>query len=454
MSSKKWQISRRTVLRGVGASMALPLLDAMMPTSAMAASVPANAAPLRSGFLFVPNGVIVPDWKPTKEGADYDMPPTLKALEPMRDRLMVVTGLSHDKARANGDGAGDHARSSGTFLTGVQVRKTSGKDIKAGVSVDQVMAQKIGDQTPLASLELGCEAGRQAGNCDSGYSCAYSSNISWRGPSTPTAKEINPRLVFERMFGDTKEVQSKREAAKKAKYRASVLDLVLNDAKDLRGKVGGADQRKLDEYLDSVREIEKRVQMSEGEARRKLPPDLSIPEGVPRDYAEHIRVMMDLMIVAFQTDTTRVSSFMYANEGSNKSFPDIGVRGGHHSLSHHGGNKEKIEQIKKIDKFHIDQLAYMLKKMGSIKEGDGTLLDHSMLLYGCAISDGNRHNHDDLPILLAGGANGTVTTGRHVAYPRKQRIPLCNLFMSMLDRMDSSVDAIGDSTGRLNDLKV
>ncbi|MBI1375160.1 MAG: DUF1552 domain-containing protein [Phycisphaera sp.] len=451
MSSERWRISRRTLLRGIGATMALPMLD-VMGGKAMAAE--AAKAPLRTAFMYIPNGVIGPDWMPdiSKVGADYTLPKSLKALEPVRKKMLVMTGLCHDKAKANGDGAGDHARCAGTFLTGVQVRKTDGKDIHAGTSVDQVMAQKIGMKTPLSSLELGAEGGRQAGNCDSGYSCAYSSNISWRSPTTPNAKEINPRAVFERLFGDSKAVESKREAAKRELYRRSVLDVVLSDAKDLRGKVSNHDQRKLDEYLDSVREIEKRIQAEEGNARAKLPPDLDVPEGVPTEYAEHLHLMMDLMVVAFQTDMTRVTTFMYSNAGSNRSYPFIGVREGHHSLSHHRGDAEKMAQLQKIDEFHIEQFAYMLQKMDSIKEGDGTLLDHSMIMYGSAIGDGNRHNHDDLPAILAGGGNGTLTPGRHVHY--EAETPMANLFLSMLDRMDASVDQFGDSTGRLDQLKV
>ncbi|MBI1367182.1 MAG: DUF1552 domain-containing protein [Planctomycetes bacterium] len=451
MSSKRWLISRRTVLRGLGTTMAIPLLDAMTPSSALAA--PAAAAPIRTAFVYVPNGIIMKDWTPSGMGTNFELPSILAPLNPVKDELLVLSGLAHVHARANGDGGGDHARCAGTFLTGVQVRKTSGKDIHAGVSVDQIIADHVGKNTSLPSLEIGCEPGRQNGNCDSGYSCAYSSNISWRTPSMPMAKEIDPRQAFNRLFGDASAQASKREAAKQAMYRRSVLDLVLGDAKSLSGQLGRNDQHKLDEYLESVRAVEKRVQGAESESKDRLPADAQIPEGIPAEFAEHIRLMYDLMLLSFQTDTTRIVTFMHANAGSNRSYREIGVSDGHHSLSHHQGNPEWIEKLRKIDLFHMTEHARFIQKMRDTRDGDRSLLDNSMILYGCGISDGNHHSHDNLPVVLAGKAGGTITTGRHVKY--KFETPLSNLFLSMMDRAGGAgerVASFGDSTGRLDQL--
>jgi len=443
-------LSRRTMLRGVGTALSIPMLDAMIPARTFAAGK--SAAPLRTAFVYIPNGVIMDHWTPDAEGTDYDFKSILEPIAPLKDDVLLVSGLTHDKARANGDGAGDHARSGGTFLTGVQLRKTSGKDIQAGISVDQIIATRAGSHTRLSSLEIGCEKGRQAGSCDSGYSCAYSSNISWRTPQMPMAKQIDPRQVFNRLFGDPSSVASKRQAAKDASRRRSILDLVRADAADLRKELGSSDQRKLDEYLDSVREIERRVQYTEKSNRKNLPPNTDVPPGVPAEYAEHIRLMYDMMALAFRTDTTRVISFMHANAGSNRSYREIGVSGGHHSLSHHRGNKKNIENLRQINRFHMSEHAKFLTALKNTPEGEGSLLDHCQIIYGSGISDGNRHSHHDLPILMAGKAGGTITTGRHVRYERDT--PLCNLFMSMLDRAGTPVDAFGDSTGRLKNLKV
>ena len=448
--SRKRAISRRTVIRGMGTAMALPLLDAMAPAAGAARAT--SSPPVRAAFLYVPNGVILPHWTPSREGTDFVLPKTLAPLKAAREDLLVLSGLAHDKARANGDGAGDHARSGGTFLTGMQCRKTSGRDIQAGISVDQVAAQAIGERTRLPSLELGTEPGRQSGNCDSGYSCAYSSNISWRSAETPMAKEINPRSAFDRLFGDEQAARSRREAARALARRQSILDLVRTDAGDLRRRVGRSDQQKLDEYLDSVRALEHRLQTSEKEGRQALPPGAARPDGIPRDYAQHVQLMTDMMVLAFQSDSTRIATFMYANAGSNRSYPSVGVRGGHHSLSHHRDDPNKVDHLQRIDQFHIQQFARMLERMKQIREGEGTLLDNSLVLYGCAIGDGNRHSHHDLPVLLAGRGGGSVTTGRHVRYGRDT--PLCNLFLSVLDRVGAKPPRFGDSTGRLGNLKV
>lgn len=440
--NRGWQISRRTVLRGLGTAMTLPLLDAMAPAAALAAEE-AKKSPTRMAFVYVPNGKHMPDWTPAAEGADFELPYILEPLKAVKSDMLVLSGLAQDHGRAHGDGPGDHARALASFLTGQQARKTHGADIKVGVSVDQVAARQAGQHTKFASLELGCDRGAQAGNCDSGYSCSYSTNISWRTDTTPQAKEIDPKLAFERLFstGSFAERSSKR-----AKFRKSVLDFVLEDARDLQAKLGVKDQRKLDEYLNSVREIEQRIDVAAATPAAP-PPNFPQPAGIPEDYAEHIRLMYDLLLLAFQGDLTRVATFVVANEGSNRAYPFIGVPDGHHDLSHHGGNAEKQNKIREINRFHTTHLAYFLEKMKSTQDGDGTLLDHSMILYGSGIGDGNAHNHDNLPIVLAGRGGGTIASGRHIKLEKET--PLNNLYLSMLDRMDSPVDALGDSTGRL-----
>jgi hypothetical protein len=386
-------------------------------------------------------------WTPTTEGYGFQLPYIMQPLAPVQSDLLVLSGLTHDKGRANGDGPGDHARSASVFLTGAQPRKTDGELIRSGLSVDQAAAQAIGHQTRFSSLELGVDAGRNAGNCDSGYSCAYSSNISWSSESTPVGKEINPRLVFERLFasGPPKEVD--RGAQQREFLKKSVLDFVAEDARQLQTRLGRNDNRKLDEYLTGIREIERRLGNAQANTNLAQEIDYQIPGGVPGSYTEHLRLMCDMMVLAFQTDSTRVATLMFANAGDNKNYRNIGVRDGHHDLSHHGRNEEKLEKIRTINRFHVQQLSYLLQRLKSIQEGDRTLLDNSMICYGSGISDGDRHNHDDLPVLVAGGAGGTLDTGRHVRYDIET--PMCNLFMSMLDRMDASIPFIGDSTGRL-----
>ncbi|MGV3757247.1 MAG: DUF1552 domain-containing protein [Verrucomicrobiota bacterium] len=440
-------ISRRTLLRGLGASLALPWLEAMGPMTSWAADTKASqAAPNRMAFLYVPNGINMDDWKPGYEGALRDLPKILQPLDAHKQDFSLLTGLTADKAFANGDGGGDHARALSAFLTGCQPRKTDGTDIRAGISVDQVAAARLADKTRLASLELGTEAGSMAGNCDSGYSCVYSSTMAWRSATQPLPKEVNPKLVFERMFGSG----SKAERMKRDAQRKSVLDLVKEDFGELNGKLGKSDQRKLDEYFSAVRDLELRIERAANMPDLKAPENFALPAGVPASYEEHIRIMGDLMILAFQTDATRVCTFVLANEGSGKAYPFIGVKEGHHDLSHHGNSAEKKAKIAEINRFHVTQLAYIIERMKSIKEGDGTLLDHTMLCYGSGNSDGNRHNHDDLPILVAGKGCGTIKTGRHVVYPN--RTPLNNLWLSMLNRMDLKTQQLGDSTGELQNL--
>lgn len=442
-------ITRRTALKGLGTLVALPWMESL--ASAASVSSVTSGPPKRLAFLYIPNGAHMEDWTPNYDGPLRELPDILKPLTPFKDRLNVLSGLTLDKARANGDGPGDHARAMSAFLTGRQPRKTHGADIRAGISADQHVANAIGDLTRFPSLELGIERGGQAGNCDSGYSCAYSSNLSWRAESTPNAKETDPRLVFERLFGgeDPKELAAAR--AKRERYNKSVLDFVMEDTKSLAKQLGQGDQRKLDEYLVAVREIEQRIEKAKkSNAERKPPPkpEMEPPSGIPQDMGEHIRLMADLMVLAFRSDLTRVVTFPFANESSNRPYKMIGVNDGHHDLSHHAGSAEKQEKIKKINTYHMEQLAYLMKRMSDVKEAGGTtLLDNVMMVYGSGNGDGNRHNHDDLPILLLGGGGGTIQGGRHVRYPNET--PLMNLYLALFERMGTPTARFGDSTGVL-----
>jgi hypothetical protein len=452
--TKSPQLSRRQFIRGIGATMGLPLLDAMMPAKTLAGVAASNGVPVRMAFLFVPNGINMAHWKPEKTGFKYDLPKTLKPLVPFQKDMLVLTGLTQDKSRANGDGGGDHARAASVFLTGSQPLKSEGSEIRVGQSVDQYAAHYLGQQTRFGSLEIGTETGRPYGKCDTGYSCGYSNNIAWRDAETPVQKLVNPREVFERLFGDQLQTASQKERAQKARYRKSVLDVVMQDVKSLDRGLGKSDQQKLDEYLTSVREIERRIELAEsGDSEtKKLVNGYDVPAGVPDSVTEHLRLLGDMMVLAFQTDATRVCSYMFANAGSNRSYGMIGVNDGHHGISHHQGDHRKLEKISAINHYHVEQFAYIIGRMKAIKEGDGTLLDNTMMVYGSGIGDGNRHNHDDLPILLAGRGGGSITTGRHLELP--QDTPMCNLFNSMLDRVGVPVDFFGDSTGRLRDLVI
>lgn len=444
---KHVKLSRRTVLQGVGASLALPLLEAMLPSPILGAGT-AVKPPRRMAFLYVPNGVHMETWTPKEEGPLATLPPTLEPLQPFKQELFVLSNLTVDKARPHGDGPGDHARAMAAFLTGSQPRKTHGADIRVGISADQVAAEKVGKATRFASLEIGCEGGRNAGNCDSGYSCAYSSNLSWRSATTPMAKEINPRQVFDRLFASQAASSS---GSRRDLYKRSILDFVAEDAQQLQNRLGTPDRRKLDEYLTGVREIEQRLARFEKPVEIPGTSGVHAPTGIPRDYREHLRLMADMMVLAFQTDLTRICTFVFANDGSNRSYASIGVPEGHHDLSHHGRNKTKHEKLKKINRFHIEQVAYLLGKLKTVKEGSGTLLDSCMIVYGSGISDGDRHNHDNVPILLAGKGGGTLLPGRHIRYRRET--PLADLYLSLLDRMGASVPSFGDSKGRLNGLE-
>lgn len=453
MSIQRSRISRRTILRGVGVSLALPWLESLAPRATAGTAAAALAGPpQRMAFMFVPNGVHLPDWTPKQLGYGYDLGHILRPLAPVQDDVMVLSGLTHDKGRANGDGAGDHARSASVFLTGAQPRKTDGENIRSGVSVDQVAAQVAGRATRFASLELGCEAGRSAGNCDSGYSCAYSSNVSWASESMPVGKETNPRLVFERLFGDGKSKARDAEAIRREELRKSILDFIAEDARGLQKQLGSQDKQKLDEFLNGVREVEQRIERSDDEPKVSVDVDYPIPQGTPSDYAEHIRLMCDMMVLAFQTDRTRIATCMLADAGSNRSYRHINVADGHHDLSHHRGDAAKHAKIRDINRFHVAQLSYFLQRLKATPDGEGNLLDNSMICYGSAISDGDRHNNENLPIILAGHAGGRIDSGRHVEV--RAETPMCNLFMSMLDRFGTPVDFVGDSTGRLSELQI
>jgi len=442
MIIKKESLARRSFLRGAGAVMALPFLDAMVPALGRGSSVPKQ--PLRLGFVYVPNGIIMDRWTPAAEGAGFEFAPTMKALEPFRDRLLVMSGLAQVNGRALGDGAGDHARAGATWLTGVHPKKTEGADIHSGVSADQIAARTFGQTTQLASLEIGLEEPTLAGNCDSGYSCAYTNTISWRSPTTPLPVEVNPRNVFERLFGDGTSTDPKERLAS-LKEQRSILDYVSGDIGRLENSLGPGDRNKLAEYLDSIRDIERRIQRAEEQNAAVKVPLMQRPGSVPEEFSDHAHLMMDLMTIAWQTNMTRVVSFMMAREGSNRSYRSIGVTDGHHSVTHHMHDPVKIEKVVKINHLHVETFAYLLNKLRSTPDGDGTLLDHSLILYGSSISDGNAHTHHHLPLVLAGGEVRGVC---HIRYPKET--PMNNLLLSMLDRAGvPAPEKLGDSTGEL-----
>jgi len=438
-------LARRTFLRGAGATLALPFLDAMRPAFARAASV---APPVRLSFAYVPNGIIMPDWKPAEEGSAYTFTRILKPLEPLREDVLVLSGLAHNNANELGDGPGDHARAAACFLTGVHPKKTAGADIRNGVSTDQIVAQALAAETRLPSLELGCEESRTVGNCDSGYSCAYTNSISWRSETTPMPPETNPRLAFERLFGDADNADPAARA-QRARERTSILDVVAARSRELMGQLGPGDRRKLDEYQYAVREIERQIQRAETDTRQVAPP-IERPSGIPETFAEYLKLMYELQVIAFQADLTRVATLMVGREGSLQSYPEIGVPDPHHPLTHHQNNPEWVEKVTRINVHHMELFAHFVSRLKATPDGDGTLLDHSMIIYGSALADGNAHQHNNLPTVLAGRGNGTLRPGRHVRYA--DETPITNLYMSMLDRMGVPVEQIGDSTGRLEGL--
>jgi len=436
-------LSRRTILRGMGASVALPFLDAMTPAMKASTTTP----PLRMAFVYVPNGIVMQDWNPDYEGKLRDLPRILKPLEPFKDDLLMIGNLTHNMGRALLDGPGDHGRCCGAYLTGVQPRKTL-VDIKAGISCDQIVANAIGKQTRFPSLELGIEDARQAGDCDSGYSCAYTNNLAWKSETQPLPPILNPRALFERLFGDGTNL-SPEARARQSRNRRSILDFVSGETKQLETKLGPSDRRKLDEYLSSIREIEQRIARAEKD-NSQIDPHMDKPYGVPADFGEHFKLMTDMLTVAFQADQTRVATFLVTHEGSSRPYREIDIADGHHPLTHHRNNPEMIEKVTQINCYHARLFAAWVEKLKSVKEGDGSLLDHSMIVYGAGLSDGNRHTHEDLPTVIAGRGNNYLKTGRRMV--TRKETPMCNLFLTMMDRMGVRVEDFGDSTGRLEGL--
>jgi hypothetical protein len=444
---------RRQFLRGMGVAVTLPLFESALAPLARAAggaaapAVTATGAPLRMAFVYFPNGAHQEYWWPQGADRNFTLGPTMAPLAPLQHAIQVLGGLDHKNATAGNDGAGDHARANATFLTGARARKTDSADIQVGISIDQAVAQQIGHVTRFPSLELSCDAVRKSGRCDSGYSCAYQYNLSWASPSTPMAPEANPRLVFERLFGAGPPGERGRSFRERQQTQQSLLDFVLDDARSLQQRLGRSDRQKLDEYLTGVREIEQRIQRAEGFGH--LPdPAAETPAGIPSDYGEHMDIMYDLLALAFETDSTRVATLLLAGDGTNRAYPQIGIPEGHHYCSHHRNNAELMEKIGAIDRYYVQRFARFLQKLEAAKDIDGrSVLHNSMIVYGCGNSDGNRHTHDNLPIILAGAAGGQLRTGRYV---RVGGQPMSNLFLALSERMGAAgVQRIGDSTGPL-----
>jgi hypothetical protein len=433
----------------MGTALGLPLLEAMAA---------APKAPNRMAFLYVPNGIMMDQWivdqKPGVTRLPEIMPTVTSALAPYRNDVLFLGGLTQNGGRALGDGPGDHGRAGASYLTCAHPKKTNGRDLYAGVSVDQLAAQRLQGKTKLASLELSCEDGVQGGSCDNGYSCAYSNSISWRTPASPNPAEIRPRAVFERLFGAADEDADPARRARRASYERSILDVVTGDARRLSANLGGADKRKLDEFLYSIRDVEQRIAAAEKNAASAPKPNMAAPDAsVPPELGEHARLMIDLLALAFQTDSTRVATLLLALEQSPRAYPEIGIPEAHHGLTHHQGDKDKIAKVIQINQYHLKQFVYLVEKFGKTPDGDGTLLDHSMVTYGSGLSDGNAHDHANLPMVLAGRGCGTVRPGRCVRSANET--PMANLFIAMLDRMGVPVDKLGDGTaplGYLSDL--
>ena len=444
--------SRRGFLRGLGAAVALPALESFRPLAAAATATraigtTASGAPLRMAYLYIPNGVNMEHWRPNGSGSKYKLGETFKPLESHRADFQIFTGFEQKNASAGGDGPGDHARGVATFLTSSRAHKTAGSDIKLGVSVDQIAAQAAKNLTRLPSLELSADGVRKSGNCDSGYSCAYQFNLSWRSENQPMTPESNPRSVFERLFGAGSTKERAENLGLRYASKKSVLDFIADDAKALQKHLGRSDRSKLDEYLTGVREIERQIEKAEAMGIPK-DPGVPAPEDKPGTYEEHLRLMMDMMVLAFKTDSTRISTFLMAHDGSNRSFKEIGVNDGHHSISHHQRNPDNLKKIAKIDRFYMQQLAYFLDKMKNTEDVDGkSLLHNSMIVYGGCLSDGDRHNHNDLPVVLAGHGGGAFTPGRHVDLG--EDVPMANLYLRMLDEFGAPQKRFGDSTGIL-----
>jgi len=439
-------LPRRTFLRGLGsAAIGLPFLDVMAP--ALASSTIPGKAPVRMAFFYVPNGMIMDAWNPDYVGKFQELPRSLKPLEPYKDDIIQLGNLTHNTGRALLDGAGDHGRCSGSYLTGIQVKKSL-VEIKNGVSFDQIVANEVGKQTRFPSLELGMEDARQAGDCDSGYSCAYTNNLSWRSETQPLPPILDPRALFERMFG-TGLPMTPAERARQTRYRRSILDFVTDDTRKLESNLGPTDRRKLDEYLSSIREVERQIERAEKD-NKQIDPKMDKPYGVPADFAEHFRMMSNMIAIAFQADQTRIVTFLMTREGSSRPYRELGIPDGHHPLTHHRNQPELMEKVRKINEYHVRQFASFIEKMKSTKEGDATLLDNSMIVYGAGLQDGNAHLHEDLPTIIAGKGGNYIKTGRRIV--ARKETPMCNLFVTMMDRMGVHVENFGDSTGRLQGL--
>lgn len=454
-SSSLTRLNRRSFLRGLGVCMAMPTLESLLPSAralpAVAASpaTTASGMPLRMGFIAFANGSNYQRWVPKGEGREYELNEGFVAMKDLKDRFQIITNLAHDTANNWGDGPGDHARSGASFLTGCHAWKTLGSKLQLGISVDQIAARQVGHLTRIDSLQLGVEGERLYGSCDTGYPCAYQYNISWASESLPLAPEPNPRAIFELLFGQGGGKEREASLRQRIERRKSVLDFVLEDVRSMNRGLGRNDRQKLDEYLAGVRKIEQQIEKAE---RFKTPdPAISRPGGIPESHEEHVDLMYDLMALAFQTDSTRVVSYCVAPEGSNRPFLNLGIAEGHHFLTHHQGNQDKIQKVVKIERWYMERLARFLKTLDSMKDADGTsVLDNSMIVYGCGLGDGNRHNHDELPVVLAGGGGGTLKPGQHVKLG--QSTPMTNLYVAMLDRMKVQADRVGDSSGKLESI--
>jgi Protein of unknown function (DUF1552) len=445
----KKHLPRRTFLRGLGVTMALPLLDSMVPAQTPLAKTAANPQ-IRLGLCFIPHGAVIANWTPVGDGTDFKISRTLKPLEPYRDQLVVVSNLAHKNAgpAGPGDNGGDHTRSPSVFLNGVHPKRTDGADIRAGVTIDQMAAQKIGQDTPLPSLELAIEDySGLVGSCDVGFSCAYMNTISWRTPTTPLPMEINPRIVFDRLFGDGATAEERLE---RIQQERSILDAVTGQVRRLEGNLAANDRNRVAEYLDTVREIERRIQLTEKQNSNSSLAVPASPSGIPDDHETHTKLMFDLMALAFQADITRVSTFMMAREVSYRTFPMLGISEGFHPASHHQNNRERLENLTKINTYHVSLVAHLLERLKATPDGDGNLLDHSLILYGSGMSNSNVHNHSPLPVLVAGGAAGRMKGGRHLKYP--DDTPMSNLLLSILDKAGCPQESVGDSTGLLSEV--
>ncbi|MBI2689797.1 MAG: DUF1552 domain-containing protein [Acidobacteria bacterium] len=432
-------IDRRTLLRGAGTAIAIPFLDAMLP----AFGAPKSAKQARRvGVVYVPNGIVMKDWLPGKTGTDFAFTRILKPIEKFREDIVVVSGLSnHAAQKAKGGG---HAKASGSFLSCAQPKYTAGADVRAGVTFDQVLARQFAADTRVPSLQIGCEDARMIGNCDTGSSCAYTNTLSWKDEETPLAVEVNPRSVFERLFGTVDPSLDPETRARRALYKKSILDLTRETTKSLVSTLGAQDKRKMDEYLTSIREVEARIAKAESDPEIPLGEK---PSGIPFQYIEYVKLMFDLQVVAFQADISRVSTMMLGREGSVRTYPEIGVPDPHHPLTHHRGHPDFIEKVTKINTFHVELFSYFLERLKATQDGDGTLLDHSTILYGAALSDGNQHSNHNLPLIVAGHA-GNQRGGMHVA--AKPMTPAANLFVNMMNRAGVTAEKFGDSTGILD----